>query len=442
MNRLMTSFFLFFLVFLSPLRGQAQYDTTITVPLMVTFTHEPTARAHTLLEKYPPPLVGLPEHMDTVLFWSVYTNWKQNVYESYQKGEISKAEFQQRNIKPEEYTTRSLQHSIYACSGFRNGKKVIVLDTNHNGDLSDEQVIELDTNLTLEQRLGEDYLQTPMMNVEYDHVEAGTVHRMKATVRVDPFLYLMKPPSKLIADLKFSLLQFEEYKGTLQLGNQKFNILMKRKWPDGRPSEIRFINYGQLENERKDAFLPMEIGQKVFIEDTFYELTDFDPVNNQLIIKQISRETEDSVTGGRVGMTAPVFQGEAFGSEQVVSVGGQQEKYTFLHSWGTWCAPCKADHDELIRMYHRLDKTAIQFVGLAVDDNQKGVSAYISKKQMIWNNLFFTHKASQETDSLIKGLYIRSYPTYLILDKEGIVVARGGSGELANMEAKLRLLTQ
>lgn len=418
--------------------AQPDFDT-ITVPLQITLTEEPVSRGLVLPvpEKYAPDLTGLPVDMDTVLYWSIYTNWKQNIYELHQRGGISDAEFAKRNISPEDYTLDNIRHSISACSGFRNGKKIIVLDTNHNGDMSDETVVELDTAISFEERIGDDYKLTPWFRLEYDYYQDGEIYPLSATGRLDPFLYLINPADSLYPALQFSFQAFEQYRGTVRLGNKKYNLTAPRDWPSGDPGGIQFSNYGKLPSAQEDAFLKVEIGQKIFIDDSYYEIAGFDRRSNHLKIRPLPLPSGDQFIGGRVGMKAPEFQREALFSKETVRLGGKQERYTFIHAWGTWCGPCRADHPELVRLYQQYKDRDIHFVGLAVDSDPQKVTDYMQKEHMVWDNLFFSRQEPGDPECPVTQLYITGYPTYLIVDKSGTIIFRGEIPELKKEFEKL-----
>ncbi|PHN01208.1 TlpA family protein disulfide reductase [Flavilitoribacter nigricans] len=409
----------------------AQDTITISVPLTLTLQEESTGKIVSIAETDPPVLVGIPKGLDTLLYWSFVSSGSQNIYDQYKKGRISEEAFLEKKISPESYTDEEINFKIYGLSGFRNGKKIIVMDTNHNLDFSDERVLELDTTLTLEERLADDYRLCPWMNITLDYYENGKVHTISSTGRIDPFVMLMAARGTLEEDLKFSFYTFENYRGTLSLGDKKYNFLMDRGAASGFPDDLLFFNYGLYPDEQEDIFYPINFGQKIFINNTQLELTAFDRESNSVTFTQFPLPTDQMIFGGRVGMKAPSYTAKVVGKEDSIRVGGAKEHYQFLHAWGTWCGPCIGDHDELIRLYRNYHGDNLEFIGLAVDKDETTISAYTKKKGMEWDNIFFTRRdAFRNTSILTQQFYVNAYPTYMIIDPQGMVVARGKLDEL------------
>lgn len=413
-----------------------QDRTIISVPLQLTLQEEPTGKLVSLPESHPPKFVGIPKGLDTMLYWSFVSSWQQNQFDQYRKGNISEDEFRDRNIDPKYYTTENIDFKIWGLSGFRSGKKIIVMDTNHNFDFSDESILELDTTLSDEEKLADDYRLSPWLKTYLDYHEDGKTYRISITGRIDPFVKLIPSPGKLIEDLKFSFYSFEDYRGTVTLDKKKFNLRADRAASNGRAGDLLFSNYGLAANEQEDIFFPLQIGQKIFINGAHYEFSGFDLESNSLIIARLEIGEEEGLVGGRVGMQAPVYSGKIIGGTDSVQIGGVQGKYQFVHAWGTWCGPCLADHDELIRLYQNFHGENIEFIGLAVDRDLQTVSDYQQKKGIDWKNIFFVRREAFQSESvLVQQFYINAYPTYLIIDPEGTVMARG---KLEALEVELR----
>ena len=61
------------------------------------------------------------------------------------------------------------------------------------------------------------------------------------------------------------------------------------------------------------------------------------------------------------GFTAELLTGEAFSLE------GLRGRYVLLHLCGSWCAPCRKESPELVKLYNRFkDKTFSDAEGIAV----------------------------------------------------------------------------
>lgn len=96
-------------------------------------------------------------------------------------------------------------------------------------------------------------------------------------------------------------------------------------------------------------------------------------------------------------------------------IGSPTNKYTLLDFWGTWCAPCMAEMPEL-KKFNEKYKDKIQLIGLICNDTKEKVVATIKSKGLNWLHLY------SETDEFGPLFGIRSYPTKILLDPDGIVI--------------------
>ena len=121
---------------------------------------------------------------------------------------------------------------------------------------------------------------------------------------------------------------------------------------------------------------------------------------------------------------------------RAVSLAEFRGRYVLLDFWGHWCAPC-------IKAIPRLkvlrdaygDKLAIVGIG-AEFASDKGIwRQTIDKYGMDWVQL---SELTGDRGAVIERYNITAFPTYLLLDKQGVVLER--SSVLDEMEERLRIL--
>lgn len=93
-------------------------------------------------------------------------------------------------------------------------------------------------------------------------------------------------------------------------------------------------------------------------------------------------------------------------------------KTILLDFWGTWCKPCLMATPDLLKLYKKFSEQGVVFIGVAVNDQEDSWAAYIEKNRMEWPQFF------DKTRKMATPFGINSYPTYIIIDGEGIVRAR------------------
>ena len=93
-------------------------------------------------------------------------------------------------------------------------------------------------------------------------------------------------------------------------------------------------------------------------------------------------------------------------------------KTVLLDFWGTWCKPCLMATPGLVRLHKKYAEQGLVIIGVAVNDQEDAWSAYIEKNKMEWPQYFDRQR------KLAVPFAVSTYPTYIVIDGEGIVRAR------------------
>jgi thiol-disulfide isomerase/thioredoxin len=93
-------------------------------------------------------------------------------------------------------------------------------------------------------------------------------------------------------------------------------------------------------------------------------------------------------------------------------------KTVVLDFWGTWCKPCLMATPYLVRLQKKYADQNVVFVGVAVNDQEDAWRAYIDKNKMEWPQFI------DKTRKLVMPFAVNTYPTYIVIDGDGIIRAR------------------
>jgi thiol-disulfide isomerase/thioredoxin len=101
------------------------------------------------------------------------------------------------------------------------------------------------------------------------------------------------------------------------------------------------------------------------------------------------------------------------------SLGTWKGKVLVVNFWATWCAPCRKEIPEFIRMQERQGAQGLQFVGIAIDDKDK-VAPYMREVGINYPVLVGELDAVEMSRSL--GNELGALPFTVVIDRSGKVV--------------------
>jgi TonB family protein len=117
-------------------------------------------------------------------------------------------------------------------------------------------------------------------------------------------------------------------------------------------------------------------------------------------------------------------------SREFLELNDLRGKVVVLDFWGTWCPPCVQAVPWLRDMQKKHAAEPFVLVGVSSDSDEPALRDFLSKNQMEWPEYWDRDRKFQQTWS------VRAWPTYIVIDDEGIVRFRSG-GNNPTERAKL-----
>lgn len=101
--------------------------------------------------------------------------------------------------------------------------------------------------------------------------------------------------------------------------------------------------------------------------------------------------------------------------KQKITNAGLRGKVVLLDFWGTWCPPCRESVPMLVAINKKYTGKPFQIVGISSDEDEDVWRSYIESHRMTWAEYI------DLSGDVQKAFEVDSYPTYIVLDKDGVV---------------------
>ncbi|MER7171298.1 TlpA family protein disulfide reductase [Streptomyces mesophilus] len=120
---------------------------------------------------------------------------------------------------------------------------------------------------------------------------------------------------------------------------------------------------------------------------------------------------------------APDISGETLEGEQL-SLADYKGKIVVINTWGSWCAPCRAEAKYLKQVSEATKTKGVEFVGINTRDPQKSSAvAFEEDYEIEYPSLY--DPAGKQILKFPKGsLSPQSIPTTIVVDRDGKIAAR------------------
>lgn len=99
-------------------------------------------------------------------------------------------------------------------------------------------------------------------------------------------------------------------------------------------------------------------------------------------------------------------------------------KIIYIDIWTTWCGPCKMEIPYAIELQESFKDMDIAFVNLCMDSDKASWQKTIVESSIPGENYFFN---KEQTQLFRDKLKFEGYPTYLIIDKKGMLIDNNAS---------------
>ncbi|MFN3907948.1 MAG: redoxin domain-containing protein [Flavobacterium sp.] len=139
------------------------------------------------------------------------------------------------------------------------------------------------------------------------------------------------------------------------------------------------------------------------------------------------KEMLDTLLNVTIGKPAPDFSGPT-PDGTTISFKNSLGKLTLIDFWAAWCAPCRRENPNVVKLYNEFKDKGFQIIGVSLDnpgEDQKWKDAIVADK-LTWPQI---SNLQGWADPIAKTYNINGIPATFLVDANGIIIAKDLRGE-------------
>lgn len=127
-----------------------------------------------------------------------------------------------------------------------------------------------------------------------------------------------------------------------------------------------------------------------------------------------------------IGSVLPEATAQRIGGD-VESLSQYRGSVLLIDFWATWCAPCIASFPDVLKLQQLLGNRGLQVITISTDESTELVEQFMDRRM----DLPFVNWYVGEQSELYEAWSIQGLPTYIVVDRDGMV--RGRTHEVESL---------
>jgi len=224
---------------------------------------------------------------------------------------------------------------------------------------------------------------------------------------------------------------------------KRLEIAFQEATRQGKKDEVERLRqqYFQLQDEKKEKLYALAEQNKDNVTAAFIlQVLSNDPDADFLRLKKIYESLPPDVKNTTyaqaawtniesnlitaIGQKAPDFKGPTpEGDTLRMSDVLKKSKVLVIDFWASWCRPCRAENPYVVEIYKKYHDKGLNIIGVSLDrpDARDKWLKAIKDDQLDWYHVSYLQYWQ---DPIAREYGIRSIPSTLILDKNGVIRAK------------------
>ncbi len=136
---------------------------------------------------------------------------------------------------------------------------------------------------------------------------------------------------------------------------------------------------------------------------------------------KLFHENVESMYKTVIGAPAPEFLFESPDGKRT-GPSSFKGKVLLLDFWASWCHPCREESPNMVKLYKKYHSKGLEILGVSLDKDKDKWEAAISADKLDWSHV---SDLGEWQSKAVKLYSISSIPYTYLIDKEGVIVAKG-----------------
>jgi thiol-disulfide isomerase/thioredoxin len=368
---------------------------------------------------------------DSVVLSTLNTDLGRFKYSLFKNGHFHDSLFNQLRIDSLKEKIKPDQKQLNVGIFFDKNHQVVMTDANSDRIFSDNEKMTFDKDFSWNPIDKKKISKLPIYDFQYWNALDDSIYFYNRKIVVYPNSTNPKFPvtqdqneqkSRLIVEFKdYWYGNFEymnnNYDVAIQGANNKYSdILIKH-------DSLNFDSNDQVFNDN----FSYSIGDTIRIAQDYFQLDALNYEMNQLDLKKINGKGK-LFYSNKIGYSIKNFELIDLNLKkfELYPLMAEGSKYTLLYFWGTWCKPCIDKVSEIKSFYQDYGEN-VNIIGIALDNDINIVKNYVLENNLSWFQSFVDRRNRE--NSIIEGLNINNYPTYILLDNNKNTIVSKGVGD-------------
>lgn len=345
-------------------------------------------------------LSGVPEEWNKSIVKQIWFDARQFAYQNFKAGNIDSVMFaglkESWDFDPnnELYSSEPIKSFTHiALSETRDGNIFYRLDTDNDLDFSDEETFQTKNETGV-------FGSGKTHSVKLEVFRNGKVEQQETKLKIShfPFGLIYNFPVHYTASMNDHIIQVSNGFESTDFRDITSIII------DAEDSAL--------------VYIPIELNEYLKLDGRIFQNLGVD--ENKMVLKLKELPSDTLLYSTQIGVQAKPITGKEFTSGKEISLNDYKGKFVFLDFWGSWCAPCIDELPMHVEVYNTIDKSKIEFLGIAGNDNNERLSKTLTQFNVEWNQILSNEIPDQYG--------ITGYPTSFLIDPDGIIVAKNLRG--------------